>query len=458
MNRVLVISSELSWLKETEANLKQSNFVSEVASNGKEAQMKAFQGKFDYIFLDLMTTAHSGLEVYKYLRSTGNQAVLFLIVPTEKWFKENGLDEKNLLKSAVKCLIDPDPKTLSSHIRELGRIKTWESLQPPTVKASDGEEVENEIEDESFTQLKIVEFLQDILAVTDFYIRLGKNKYVKVFNRGEMTSGEQLLKYSNSGQKYIYFPTKDRGEFISYQNELAKRAIADSDNPGGIVVKALKTANEKLVEELRESGIQPQLLEEGKKICQNMYDMAKRDKNLKEILSDFEKFDPSSFSDSFLVSFFSTVICKNIEWVGTKTIETLALGALLHDIGTMQLEESIRGVEYDEMTDEQKAIFHKHPDFGVATLSRVPKISQAVISIVQQHHEYNDGSGFPRGLPGNKIFPLAKIVSLADGLTDYIKENEVSVMDGLKGFLSQRENLLRYEPELVKNLIRGFKT
>jgi HD-GYP domain-containing protein (c-di-GMP phosphodiesterase class II) len=84
-------------------------------------------------------------------------------------------------------------------------------------------------------------------------------------------------------------------------------------------------------------------------------------------------------------------------------------------------------------------------------------ITPGVCSIVYQHHEYNDGSGFPSGLTGNKIFPLAKIVALADGLTDFLKENNLSALEGLKEFLSDRQTLMRYEPELVRNLIKGFK-
>ncbi len=457
MNRVLLVSSDKNWISCAEEILTQEKFISESAVKGKEGQLKAYKSSFDYVFLDLTVTEHSGIEVFKYFKTSGNQATIFLVVPTPEWLEQNGLTKNNLLKSgAAGVFTGLKASQVVDVIRSLGKIRAWDNLAEKGSESLAGS-VETTLADEEFTRLKIEELFQDVVAVNDFYIRLGANRYVKIFNRGELTSSVQLQKYSQGGQKFIYFPTKDRAVFISYQNELAKRVLATSDHPGGIVIKAMKSASEKLSEELKDSGIQPALLEEGKAICQNIYDSAKKDRGLRDIVGEFEKFDPKTFSDSFLVSFFSTVICKNIEWVGTKTIETLALGALLHDIGKMQLEEGIRHLPYARMSIDQKGIYHQHPFMGVESLKKVPRIHTNVLVIVQQHHEYNDGSGFPLGLPGNRIFPMAKIVSLADGLTTYIKENEVGIKAGLRGFLSLRENLMKYDPELIRNLIQGFK-
>lgn len=458
MNHVLLISPDSNWLEQASGFLKKEKFTFEVATTGKVAQLLAYKNNFDYVILNLSVKDHSGIEVFKYFKRSGKKEVLILTAPSQEWMTTNNLDENKLLKlGADLMIVDLKASDVHEAILSLGKIKVWDKIAPVS-RSETMDASETSLDDSEFTRLKIEEFFQDVVAVTDFFIRLGANRYVKIFNKGEVTSSGQVNKYFKAGQKHIYFATKDRAVFISFQNELAKRALATSDNPGGVVMKAMKSASEKLAEELKDSGIQPALLEEGKAICQNMYEAAKKDKGLKDILTEFETFNPKTFSDSFLVSFFATVICKNIEWVGTKTIEYLALGALLHDIGTLQLDESIRNVDYHKLTDEQKEIFKQHPLMGVEALKKVPRLNPNVLMIIQQHHEYNDGSGFPVGLPASKIFPLAKIVALADGLTDFIKENEVGVKEGLRGFLSVRENLLKYDPELIRNLIQGFKT
>jgi response regulator RpfG family c-di-GMP phosphodiesterase len=457
MYKVLVIAPRSDWNELAQQSLILQTFECDTATNGKDAQLKAYKTKYDYIFLDLSTTDHSGLMVFKYLRTTSVTSQVFLFAPNDDWMIEHRINQEVLLKmGAVKIMVGPAHDSLGDHIRSLGKIKAWETIKPTeTAKHETGSE--SVMEDSKFTRLKIDDFFEDVLAVTDFYIRLGANRYIKIFHKGSQTSSVQLKKYALAGQKYIYFPSSDRTVYVSFQNEIAKQAIATSNNPGAVVIKAIKSASEKLHEELKDSGIQPHLLEEGKQICQNMYNMAMKDNNLKNILNDFEKFKPSSYSDAFLVSFFSTVICKNIEWVGTKTIETLALGALLHDIGTIQIEDIILKTAYEDLTPQQKSIFNNHPNLGVNAIKSMRMITPGVCSIVHQHHEYNDGSGFPSGLTGNKIFPLAKIVALADGLTDFLKEHDLSALDGLKEFLSDRQTLMRYEPELVRNLIKGFK-
>lgn len=457
MYKVLVVAPDVDWSLNAQKSLTLQGFECDTVTNGKDAQLKAYKTKYDYIFLDLSTTDHAGLMVFKYLRTSSVTSQVFLFAPDDQWMIDHRINQDVLTKmGAVKIMVGPLADSLGDHIRSLGKIKAWESIKTvDTAKSAD--ESETVIEDTKFTRLKIEDFFEDVLAVTDFYIRLGSNRYVKIFHKGQQTSSEQLKKYATAGQKYVYFPSTDRTVYVSFQNEIAKQAIATSDNPGEVVIKAVKSASEKLHEELKDSGIQPHLLEEGKQICQNIYNMAMKDKNLKNILGDFEKFKPSSYNDAFLVSFFSTVICKNIEWVGSKTIETLALGALLHDIGTIQIEDTILKTAYEDLTPEQKAIFNNHPNLGVNAIKSMRMITPGVCSIVHQHHEYNDGSGFPSGLTGNKIFPLAKIVALADGLTDFLKEHDLSALDGLKEFLSDRQTLMRYEPELVRNLIKGFK-
>lgn len=164
------------------------------------------------------------------------------------------------------------------------------------------------------------------------------------------------------------------------------------------------------------------------------------------------------FSESFLVSFFSTVICRDLDWVGVKTIDALALGALLHDIGMVQLPPSL--VERDKalLTDEERAHYHTHPALGVEAIKNVRGITPAVLDIILQHHESVDTSGFPKKLSGNRIFPLAKIVGLADGFTSFIKEKEMAPVDCLKEFISTPSIISKYDPQLVKNLIKGMIT
>lgn len=455
MSTTLIISPDVQWSTQAQAHLLSQGMSCDVAHTGKEGQLKAYHTPYDYCFLDLDVKNNAGIEVCKYLRTARPQSKIFLTISSQKRLDEMFLSEKNLLKMGVtKILFEPTFDSLLPQIQSLGKLKTWENVKEIPTPDKEHEEDVN-ISDSEFSRVKINELFGDSLAVFDYYLRLRSNRYIKIIHKGEKPSYEQLSKYQSNGAEYIYFKTKDRGTFISYQNEVARDQLKKTGD-GVKVIKAMKSVTDKYLEEILVAGLQPALIDEGKSICQNMYDAAKADNNLKKFMNDFEEFNPQMFSHSFLVSFFSTVICKNLDWVGPKTIQTLALGALFHDIGMLQLPEHIREKDQQLLSPEDKIIYQTHTDLGVETLKSIPGINSGVLQIVQQHHEYVNGHGYPNRLSGTKIYPLAKIVGLADAFSYYVTESGQTPRDALKNFLSKSQNIAQFDPELIRNLIKAF--
>jgi putative nucleotidyltransferase with HDIG domain len=452
----LIISPDIKWSINTQQLFLVQGLQCEVAHTGKEAQLKAYQKKFIYFVLDLDVQDHSGMEVCTYLRKNFPQSKLMLSISTTKRMEELLKDEKKLTKMGITQLrFQPTPESVLADIQSLGRIPTWKNAQatsPSTVPDKD-----ESIKDDVFSRIKITDLFENAHAAFDYYLRLGADRFIKIIHMGERPSREQLDKYSASGTIYLYFMQKDRPVFISSQNDLAQDMLNKSPQNSGKVIDAMTSNTDKFFEEIFIAGIQPRMIEEGKAICQNMYDAAVKDEGLKKFINDLEQFNPAALSHSFLVSFFSALICKDLDWVGTKTVQTLALGALFHDIGVLQLPPNIREMDLALMNPDQKKIYNSHPKLGADALKEIPGINAGVIQIVQQHHEYLDGSGFPLGLSGHKIYPLAKIVTLADDFSYFIKESEMSPIEGLKIFLQQKRNLTLYDPILIRNLIKALK-
>ncbi len=87
-------------------------------------------------------------------------------------------------------------------------------------------------------------------------------------------------------------------------------------------------------------------------------------------------------------------------------------GALLHDIGKMAIPDSILKKQ-DNLTDVEWEIMRKHPIFSVEMLSQIDFLRPA-LSIPQSHHEWWDGTGYPRKLKGEEIPLAARIFSVVD--------------------------------------------
>ena len=91
----------------------------------------------------------------------------------------------------------------------------------------------------------------------------------------------------------------------------------------------------------------------------------------------------------------------------------LTMAALLHDIGKAEIPHSILD-KPAALTAEEFAIIRRHPGIGADYLQRQARVPGPVVDAVLQHHEYLDGSGYPAGLPGNSISPLARMLTVCD--------------------------------------------
>lgn len=91
----------------------------------------------------------------------------------------------------------------------------------------------------------------------------------------------------------------------------------------------------------------------------------------------------------------------------------LAKGAILHDIGKVDLNESIL-LKAASLTAEEYSHIKEHATFGYTLLKQNESLEEEARLIALQHHERLDGSGYPGGLKGDEIHPYAKITAIAD--------------------------------------------
>jgi diguanylate cyclase (GGDEF)-like protein/putative nucleotidyltransferase with HDIG domain len=98
--------------------------------------------------------------------------------------------------------------------------------------------------------------------------------------------------------------------------------------------------------------------------------------------------------------------------VSQKELQALHAGALLHDIGKLAVPEYILN-KPGKLTEAEFAKMKIHPTVGGDILRRV-NFPYPVEDIVRYHHEKWDGSGYPKGLKGEAIPLIARIISVVD--------------------------------------------
>lgn len=454
---ILLADPSEEWLKKASDFLKEQFYEVKAVTSGKEAQLALYNDKYFAVVLNFDLQNHSGLQVLKFIqRNHPNQRVL-VILESQSILDEERVTEEQLKKFAmVEILVKPFEVEALKQVLE-GHQSLGDFMKNIQRRDGQSEEVEVENSDDDFTQVRIDDFYSAKAVLFDVFIKLKSNRYIKILHSGDTFSKDRIDKYRNEKNvEYLYFHNSDRRKFIQYHNNLAKKLIDNKQIPTELKVKMVRNVADKYVQEAFTQGMKPQVVEQGKEVCENIFNLVEKEKNLYKILKSYEEFDPTAFTHAFLVTLFSTAIIKQFDWQSKTTIEATALACLFHDIGKMKLPKELLEKRPLEMDDDEYSLYMTHPQIGVEIIEENRMINNSVKQIILQHHEYFDGTGFPYKKKGSSILTLANIVCLADDFVHVMVDGELSPPEALKKILMDKDQVIKYNSMIIENFIKVF--
>jgi putative nucleotidyltransferase with HDIG domain len=136
--------------------------------------------------------------------------------------------------------------------------------------------------------------------------------------------------------------------------------------------------------------------------------------------------------------------------------EWLRLAAIVHDIGKINIPTEIL-VKPTRLSEPEFNIIENHPQIGHDILASID-FSEPVATIVLQHHELMDGTGYPQGLEGDQIMLEARILAVADVIEAMASHRPYRPAQGvglaLEEILHNKGEL--YDPAVVDACLRVF--
>jgi len=124
-------------------------------------------------------------------------------------------------------------------------------------------------------------------------------------------------------------------------------------------------------------------------------------------------YDDCTLAHSLNCSIYSALLARSCGFT-IPQIKVITCGALLHDMGKIEIDKKILN-KPGSLTNDEFAVMKQHTALGFKLLTKKRlEISSLVAHMAWQHHEKIDGSGYPRGLQGEQILSYARLLSITD--------------------------------------------
>ena len=127
-----------------------------------------------------------------------------------------------------------------------------------------------------------------------------------------------------------------------------------------------------------------------------------------------------------------------------------AVAGLLHDVGMLFVNPVWMHATY-QLSDMERRHVAAHPITGMLVVRSAQIYPESVERAVLEHHEFMDGSGYPRGVRGESISPLSQVLMLAEVVSAFFDKYQDLPSQRLS--LMLRMNHRRYPADLVGILL-----
>jgi len=141
--------------------------------------------------------------------------------------------------------------------------------------------------------------------------------------------------------------------------------------------------------------------------------------------------------------------------LGGEELEALNMAALVHDIGKVDIPLAVLN-KPGRLTDEEFALIRGHAQTSYDILQRI-SFTLPVPEIAYAHHEYLDGSGYPRGLKGDQIRLESRILTVADIVESMSQDRPYRASLGIDAAVTEIKRLSgsRLDPKVAEACLQA---
>jgi putative nucleotidyltransferase with HDIG domain len=274
-----------------------------------------------------------------------------------------------------------------------------------------------------YVPIPIHEFVSGVLITVDLYVRIGEEKFILVGKAGTQSNVDQFKNYANKEVSYLWVRKKEYYKLAHQSISMAGIALSKKDLSGKQKTTLVTHAARSMFRQLDHLGLDLEAYNNAKQITDAVVGLVESHKTLTDLFASLAQVGDQLLAHSVAVSSLSVMIGGGLGYEKKATLEKLAMGGLLHDIGMKALPAELLKKPLATMTTDEIQLYETHAYKGMQMLQSLGIVPDDIVSIVYEHHENAIGQGFPQRMRDVKMHPLAKVVALADAYVDLILPN-----------------------------------
>lgn len=404
---ILLAEDDASFRRILKRNLEGAGFHVREAENGLVAKtiFELAGASVKLVITDVRMPAHDGIALLKHIRASSPRIPVIVMTGFSDLLEAHDAHEigatefiakpfhGSALLNAIQDCFYPRPKPQSAPAAPTGP---------------------------SFCPIHIDEFIAATRLISDIYVRLSDEKFIKVAYKGDRIPIERLRVYRDRQVEYLYVSTADFGAYVSFNFKVAEAANKQQSVPTEKKIRLFKQTTEILVQHCFLAGIDQGMVAPARQVVESTIDLVTRDPDVLDLFLSLQTHGDRAYAHSVMVSIYSCLVARQHGWVSSITLFKLALGGLLHDIGKKEIERAILDKKRIHLTADEIKLIESHPIRGREIVAQIRSLPEDVATIVAQHHENQTGTGYPLRLESNEIHPLAKLVGTVDKLASYV--------------------------------------
>lgn len=261
----------------------------------------------------------------------------------------------------------------------------------------------------NFFEARVNSITTDKPLTFDLYLMVG-GKPILFRRQGDTVTRDRIkLLFHHGGEKFL-IPIDQRSLYLDHLRGTIHSPDSTTEERGRYIKE---TAFVHVNDLFTKVDISPVVVEaEG--LVQDMVEFLTTDLNATSSLMRLSVHDYYTYNHCVDVAVYSIVLARKAFGDSDKQVLIAAgLGGLLHDIGKRKIDQSIINKK-SSLTKEEWQTIKQHPEFGREFLDELSSVPDKTKLMVYEHHENFDGTGYPRGLTGDQISDLARVVAIAD--------------------------------------------